>query len=96
VWVANIQTDGRVEEDLFIYIDDFRPKGSDEEEFWQANRNAGSICNHLGIHDAPIKSRGEYLTPVPWTGSMVYTDNLEELVGVLISHKKWDNIMIFI
>jgi hypothetical protein len=76
--------------DLFIYMDDFRPTGPDEDACWQANRKAGSTCNHLGIQYAPRKRIGVSRTPGPWEGFMAYTDDPEEGVGVLIYQKKWD------
>jgi hypothetical protein len=56
-WVAKAREDGRVAADLFIYMDDLRPMGSDAEECWRASQKAASICNYLGIQDAPRKSR---------------------------------------
>jgi hypothetical protein len=88
-WVANVREDGRVEADLFIYMDDFRPTGPDAEECWRASRRAASVCNHLGIQDAPRKRRGVSRSPGPWAGSMVYTDDAEAGVRVLVSRKKW-------
>jgi hypothetical protein len=42
-WVSKIRKeDGRVDVDLFIYIDDFRPTAPYKEECWQAARKAGS------------------------------------------------------
>jgi hypothetical protein len=91
-WVAKVRPGGRVAADLFIYMDDFRPTGPDEEACWQANRKAGSTCNHLGIQDAPRKKIGASTTPGLWVGSMAYTDDHEEGVRVLVSQKKWDNV----
>jgi hypothetical protein len=87
-WVAKVREDGRVAADLFIYVDDFRLTGPDAEECWRASRRAASICNHLGIQDAPRKMRGVSRSPGPWAGYMVYTDDAEEGVRVLVSRKK--------
>jgi hypothetical protein len=76
--------------DLFIYMDDFRPTGPDAEECWRDSRRAASVCNHLGIQDAPRKRIGVSRSPGPWAGSMVYTDDAEAGVRVLVSRKKWD------
>jgi hypothetical protein len=54
-WVAKVREDGRVAADLFIYMDDLRPTGSDAKECWRASRKAASVCNFLGIQDAPRK-----------------------------------------
>jgi hypothetical protein len=88
--VAKLRPDGRVAADLFIYMDDFRPTGLDEDACWQANRKAVSTCNHLGIQEAPRKRRLVSRTPGPLAGSMAYTDDPEEGVRVLIFEKKWD------
>jgi hypothetical protein len=88
-WVAKVREDGRVAADLFIYMDDFRPTGPDAEECWRASRRAASVCNLLGIQDAPRKRRGVSRSPGPWAGSMVYTDDAEAGVRVLVSRKKW-------
>jgi hypothetical protein len=87
--VTKVREDGRVAADLFIYMDDFHPTGPDAEECCRASRRAASVCNHLGIQDAPRKRRGVSRSPVPWSGSMVYTDDAEEGVRVLVSRKKW-------
>jgi hypothetical protein len=88
-WVAKVREDGRVAADLFIYMDDFCPTGPDAEECWRDSRRVASICNHLGIQDAPRKRRGVSRSPGPWTGSMVYRDDAEAGVRVLVSRKKW-------
>jgi hypothetical protein len=75
--------------DLFIYMDNFRTTGPNAEECWRASRRSASVCNHLGIQDAPRKRREVSRSPGPWGGCMVYTDNAEEGVQVLILRKKW-------
>jgi hypothetical protein len=89
VWVAKVREHGRVAADLFIYMDDFRPTGPDAEECWRASRRAAIVCNHLGIQDALRKRRGVSGSPGPWAGSMVYTDEAEAGVRVLVSRNKW-------
>jgi hypothetical protein len=89
-WVANMRDDGRVVVDLFIYMDDFRPTGPNAEECWRASRRATSVCNHLDIQDAPRKRREVSRYPGPWAGSMVYTEDAEAGVRILVSRKKWD------
>jgi hypothetical protein len=88
--VATFRPYGRVAAYFFIYMDDFRPTGPDDEACWQANHKAGSTCNHLGFQEAPRKRRGASRTPWPWAGSMTYTDDPEEGVRVSISQKKRD------
>jgi hypothetical protein len=87
-WVAKIREDGRVAADLFIYMDDLRPTEPDAEECWRAFRKGEATCNHMGIQDSP-KKRATSKTPGPWDGSMVYTDDEEAGVRVLVARKKW-------
>jgi hypothetical protein len=88
-WVAKVREDGCVTDDLFIYMDDFRPMGPDAEGCWRASHKAASICNYLGIQDAPRKRREVSRVPGPWAGSIVYTDNSAAGVRMLVSRKKW-------
>jgi hypothetical protein len=84
-----VREDGRVAADLFIYMDDFRPTGPDDDECWRASREAARICNYLGIQDAPRKRREVSRATGPWAGSMVYTDDSAASVWILVSRKKW-------
>jgi hypothetical protein len=74
-WVANAREDVRVAADLLIYMDDFHMMGPDADECWMASRKAASICNYLGIQDAPRKRREVSRAPGPWAGFVVYTDD---------------------
>jgi hypothetical protein len=52
-WVAKVREDGRVEADLFIYMDDFRPTGPDAEECWRYSRSvkiSGTLGRVNGVH----------------------------------------------
>jgi hypothetical protein len=88
-WVAKVREDGRVAADLFIYIDDLRLTGPDADECWRASQKATSICNYLGIQDAPRKRREVSRAPGLWAVSMVYTDDSAAGVRILVSIKKW-------
>jgi hypothetical protein len=88
-WVSKIREEVRVAADLFIYMDDLRPTGPDAEECWLAAMNGAATCNHLGIQDAPRKRRAASKTPGPWAGSMIYTDDTEAGLRVLVARKKW-------
>jgi hypothetical protein len=72
-------------------MDDFRLIDPDAEECWRASRRDVIICNHLGIQDAPRKTRYVLRSPGPWAGSMVYMDDAEAGVQVLVLREKWDN-----
>jgi hypothetical protein len=86
---VNIREDDRVATYLFIYIEDLRPTGPDAEECWWAARKGAATCNHLGIQDASWKRRAAWRTPGPWVRSMVYTDDVEAGVRVMVASKKW-------
>jgi hypothetical protein len=74
---------------LFIYMDDMRPTGTDADECWWAARKGTETCNHLGIQDVPRKRWAASKTPGHWDGSMVYNDDDEAGVRVLVARKKW-------
>jgi hypothetical protein len=84
-----VREDGRVAADLFIYMDDFRPTGTDADEFWRASLKASIICTYLGIQDAPRKRREVSRAPCSYAGSMVYTDVSAFGVRILVSRNKW-------
>jgi hypothetical protein len=88
-WVSKIREEGRVAVYLFIYMDDLRPMGPAAEECWRTARKGAATCNHLGIKDAPRKRRAASKMPPPWPGSMIYTDNEEAGLRVLVARKKW-------
>jgi hypothetical protein len=74
---------------LFIYMDDLRPTGTDAEECWRDARKGAATCNHLGIQYAPRKRRAASKTSGPWAVSMIYTDDEEAGLRVLVARKKW-------
>jgi len=87
-WVAKYRSsDGKIACDMLIYIDDLRLTGPTAEECWAASRRAASVCNWLGIQDAPRKRREPSQTPGAWAGSVLSTD-LGEVV-VKASEEKW-------
>jgi hypothetical protein len=43
----------------------------------------------MGIQDAPWKRWAASKTPRPWAGSMIYTDDEEAGLRVLVARKKW-------
>jgi hypothetical protein len=88
-WVAKIREDGRVAVDLFSYMENLRPTGPDTEYCWRASQKGAATCNHQGIQDAPRKRWDALKTPGPWDGSMVYIDDAEEGVMVLMARQKW-------
>jgi hypothetical protein len=86
-WVYKRRRDGNIASDIFLYVDDGRPMGFDQEQCWAASRLFCSVCSHLGIQDATRKHTTPSQTPGPWAGSVIHTD--QNLVA-LVSQKKWD------
>jgi hypothetical protein len=85
--VYKVRSDGHIASDVFLYVDDGRLTGHDEEQCWQAARRFCSMCSYLGIQDASRKRTTPSQTPGPWAGSVVHTK--DQLVA-LVSQKKWD------
>ena len=92
-WVAKIRTDGEISSDIFLYIDDCRITGANEEVCWRAARRFGSRCNYLGIQDAARKRKEPDLKPGPWAGTVTHT--AEGVVGK-ISQEKWEKTKVLI
>jgi hypothetical protein len=88
-WFAKIREDGRVAAYLFICMYDMSPMVLDAEECWRAARKGAETCNHLGIQDDPWKRWAASKMPGPWDGSMIYTDDEEARLRVLVARKKW-------
>jgi hypothetical protein len=89
-WVPKIRlTDGTiVAADLFVYVDGARITGATKDDCWSATRQAGSIFNSLGIHEAARKRRWPSKQPRASAGSIVETT--EQGVFVQVSNEKWD------
>jgi hypothetical protein len=65
-WMAKVREDGRVAADLFIYMDDFRPTGTNAEECWRASRR-DKPPRYSGC---PVKD--ERSVKISWTLSRVH------------------------
>ena len=87
-WVTKVRSDGHLESEVFIYVDDVRIIAHSELVCWQAAKRFCSICNSLGIKDAPRKLTEPPLTPVPWAGTVAHTSNKE--VAITVTHIKWE------
>ena len=86
-WVYKRRSDGHIATDIYLYVDDGRLTGFNEEQCWAAARRFCSICAYLGIQDAAHKRTTPSLTPGPWAGSVIHTD---QHLAALVSQKKWD------
>jgi hypothetical protein len=88
-WVSKIRVgDNNIACDIVIFVDDLRVTGPTGDECWKAGQRAAKVLNHLGLQDAPRKTRDASLAPGPWTGSILRTD----LNGVFlfVAQDKWD------
>jgi hypothetical protein len=88
-WVSKIRLgDNNVACDIVIFVDDLRVAGPANAECWQAGQRAAKTINHLGLQDAPRKTRDANRAPGPWTGSILRAD----LYGVFlfVVQDKWD------
>ena len=84
-----LRLDGHLSSGMFIYVDESRIISHSELVCWQAENRFFSICNSLGIQDAPRKRTGPSLNPVPWTGTVAHMSNKE--VVIKTTQIKWEN-----
>lgn len=83
-WVYKRRCDGNIASDVFVYVDDGRLTGFDEEQYWAASRRYSSVCAYIGIQDAARKRTTPSLMPGPLAHSVVNTE--QDLVA-LVSQK---------
>ena len=74
--------------DIFIYVDDIRPTGKDDDHCERVMHRTAARSNYLGQQDAPRKRRPPSQSPGLWSGSLVNTDNSN--VYVSTSEAKWN------
>jgi hypothetical protein len=88
-WVSKIRLgDNNVACDIVIFVDDLRVTGPTNAECWQAGQRAAKTINHLGLQDAPRKTRDADRAPGPWTGSILRADL--DGVFLFVVQDKWD------
>jgi hypothetical protein len=88
-WVSKIRLgDNNIACDIVIFVDDLRVSGPTKSECWQAGQRAAKTINHLGLQDAPRKTRDADRAPGPWTGSILRTDL--DGVFLFVVQDKWD------
>ena len=54
-WLMKVRLDGHLSSEVFIYVDDSRIIDHSELVCWKEAKRFCSICNSLGIQDAPRK-----------------------------------------
>jgi hypothetical protein len=63
-WVFKFcSSDGKIDADYMLYIDDSTPTGPTLDQCWQAQRKFSATYNHHGIQDATRKQMPPSLTP---------------------------------
>ena len=88
-WVSKVRGDGVIASDVFLYADDVRHTGDTEEDCWRGARRFMSMCNYLGIQDAPRKRKAPDQDQGPWAGTEVHTST--GLEGML-PEGKWTKL----
>jgi hypothetical protein len=86
-WVMKIRVDGHLAAESFVYVDDGRPTGHDQELTWKARRAYGAGCSRHCIQDASRKRTSLTMTPGPWAGTVTHT-NGGSVMG-MVSQEKW-------
>ena len=93
-WISKRRrSDGRIANDVVIYVDDARSTGASEDECWRAIRRVGSVLNSLGIQDAARKRRPPMTHPGAWAGAVFGTKGG---VTVSVSQEKWDKAQAYL
>jgi hypothetical protein len=87
-WVSKRRSDGDIAADMVSYCDDLRTCGPSREAALFATKRVASVCNYLGIQDAPRKRRFPSRFPGAWAGTMAFTSD----AGVFgtVSQERWD------
>jgi len=87
-WVFKLRTeDGKIANDLFVYVDDVRTTGDSYDSCWLTSRTVASRYNYLGLQDAPRKRRAPSVEAGPWAGSTIHT--VGERVTVTVTMDRW-------
>jgi hypothetical protein len=80
------ECDGKIATECLVYVDDLRPTGPSEEEYWRATRWVACQINHHGLKDAAQKRRRGAHFGGPWDGTVVHTTN--NMVDVMVTEKR--------
>jgi len=80
--------DGKIACNTITYVDDLHTRGNTREEARQTSRRVASRLNWLGLQDAARKRRDPSLTPGPWAGSIIHSD--EGVITVSVGQDCWD------
>ena len=86
-WVMKIRLDNHLASEVFVYVDDGRITGHDEEACWAACRRMASKCSERGVQDASRKRTTPTPTPGSWAGTRTTTDN--GVVAATVSKERW-------
>jgi hypothetical protein len=89
-WVSKWTMEEQLAADMQSYCNDLRTCGLSCRATLLATRRVASVCNYLGIQDAPRKRRFPAHYPGAWAGMMAFTSD----AGVFgtVSQEKWDKM----
>ncbi len=82
-----IRWDGKLAAEVLVYVNNGRPTGPTEFLTWQAGWAYGAGCSRRGVQDASQKRTSPSQTPLPWAGTVTYTDGGK--VCGMVSEEKW-------
>jgi hypothetical protein len=85
-WVMKIRADGHLAAEIFVYVDDGRPTGHNQELTWKAVQAYEAGCSRHGIQDALRKRTSPTMTPGPWAGTITHT-NGGSVMGMVSQEK---------
>jgi hypothetical protein len=93
-WVMKIRADDHLAAEIFVFVDDGRPTGHNQELMWKAAWAYRTGCSRRGIQDASRKRTFPTMTPGPWAGTMTHTEG-GAVVGMLLQ-EKWNKTKVMI
>ncbi len=91
LWMTKVRADGRVACDVFLFVDNERVTGPDEELTWKASHVLASKQSYLGIENAGRKAQPCSKQPGAWVGAIVHV-LLSLGVCVLTLAEKWNKM----
>jgi hypothetical protein len=86
-WVSRQREDGIIASGAPRFVDDLRPLGPSEEEFWSATHTLTSCYCYLSLQMSSRKTRPPSQQPGAWAGSHVVIH--EGGIGVTCGNDKW-------
>jgi hypothetical protein len=70
--IYKVRWDGRIADELVIYIDDVLAVSFTHAEVWRASSRVAKTCCWLGLQDAARKRREPSMEPGAWAGTVMW------------------------